>query len=133
MQHFEKDLAVVEIIGKSKRVERVYFPVDRSQLALWCSRELQETKAAFLQTVERENVKLKHAQFVDFCEDTIFAMRQTTRLLGTPKFVLYSSPRFVNVYVCVCVNVCLSTSLFLCLIVRALICVRVLMYLLSVV
>lgn len=87
MRHFEKDLAVVEIVGKSNRVERVFFPVDRCLLALWQGRELQESKAAFLRTVERENVKLKHAQFVDFCEDTIFAMKQTTRLMGAPKYV----------------------------------------------
>lgn len=87
MRHFESDLAIVEIVGKSTHVERVFFPVDPSQRALWKSPHFQKSRELFLQTVERENVKLKHAQFVEYCEDTIFEMKQTTRLLGPTRYI----------------------------------------------
>lgn len=35
-----------------------------------------------LPQVERDNTSVKHAQFVDFCEDMIFEMRHTARVMG---------------------------------------------------
>ena len=41
---------------------------------------LQQSKEDFLNHVERENPKVKQAEFVDFCEDTIYEIRYNSTL-----------------------------------------------------
>lgn len=72
MEHFEKNMGCIEIMGKSKRIERVYFEVKESRLRQWDEPQIQESRRNFLHSVELGSQKRKLQGFVSFCEDTIF-------------------------------------------------------------
>ena len=76
---------MVEIKGKVGRIERVYFHIDPARRRQWETQHLQESKERFLNTVERENPKIKQNEFVDFCENMIYEMRYSALLLREPK------------------------------------------------
>ena len=80
MTHFQDELGMIEIDGEHARVERVYFKIDKSRREQWMSQPLQDAKSYFLNVVERENIKDKQLQFVDFCEDVIYEMRYNASL-----------------------------------------------------
>lgn len=72
MEHFQCNMGCIEILGKSKRIERVYFEVKESWLQQWEEAQIQESKWTFLQSVEMGSQKKKLEGFISFCEDTIF-------------------------------------------------------------
>ena len=72
MEHFERNMGCIEILGKSKRIERVYFEVKESRLKQWDEPQIQESRRNFLHSVEMGSQKRKLQGFVSFCEDTIF-------------------------------------------------------------
>ncbi len=72
MAHFERNMGCIEIMGKSGRVERVYFEVADSRRKQWKATQIQESRLAFLHTVEMSSQKNKLKGFVSFCEDAIF-------------------------------------------------------------
>ena len=76
MEHFEKNMGCIEILGKSKRIERVYFEVKESRLRQWDEPHIQESRRNFLHSVELGSQKRKLQGFVSFCEDTIFEVRE---------------------------------------------------------
>ena len=75
MDHFEKNMGCIEILGKSKRIERVYFEVKENRLKLWYEPHVHESRRNFLHSVELGSQKRKLQGFVSFCEDTIFEVR----------------------------------------------------------
>ena len=86
MQHFQHNMGCIEILGKSKRIERVYFEVKESWLRQWEEAQIQESKRNFLHSVEMGSQKKKLEGFVSFCEDTIFEVsadsKPRTPILG---------------------------------------------------
>lgn len=72
MGHFEKNMGCIEILGKSRKIERVYFEVQQSRLQQWEEPQIQESRRNFLHSVEMGSQKNKLKGFVSFCEDTIF-------------------------------------------------------------
>ena len=72
MEHFEKNMGCIEIMGKSKRIERVYFEIKESRLKQWDEPHIRESRRNFLHSVELGSQKRKLQGFVSFCEDTIF-------------------------------------------------------------
>ena len=103
IDHFQQSMGCIEILGKSGRIERVYFEVKESYRKQWeetqiqvghahlvtdrklhisgrVKREMrfyssvpaQESKRAFLRSVETGSQKTKLQGFINFCEDTIF-------------------------------------------------------------
>ena len=72
MTHFERNMGCIEILGKSGRVERVYFEVQKSRRQQWKETQIQESRVNFLHSVEMSSQKNKLKGFVSFCEDAIF-------------------------------------------------------------
>lgn len=72
MGHFESSLGCIEILGKSRKIERVYFKVHQSWLQQWEEPQIQESRRNFLHSVEMGSQKDKLKGFVSFCEDTMF-------------------------------------------------------------
>lgn len=80
MEHFAKNMGCIEILGKSKRIERVYFEVKENRLRQWDEPHIRESRRNFLHSVELGSQKRKLQGFVSFCEDTIFEVRDCTLL-----------------------------------------------------
>ena len=83
MAHFERNMGCIEILGKSGRVERVYFEVQESRRQQWKETQIQESRVNFLHSVEMSSQKNKLKGFVSFCEDAIFEVsaRVSVRLV----------------------------------------------------
>ena len=80
MEHFHNHLGSIEIIGKSKTVEKVYFQIPKSCRDQWGRSQIQEAKREFINTCDHENVNSKLDKFIDFSENTIFEMRHFGKL-----------------------------------------------------
>ena len=76
--HFQHNMGCIEIVGKSRGIEHVYFEVKASQLRQWENITIQESKRVFLHSVEMGSQKKKLQGFISFCEDTIFEVRIPT-------------------------------------------------------
>lgn len=83
LNYFEPYLGRIEIMGSSKRIERVYFEIKESTLDQWTKPQIQESKRAFFYSIVTEgDGKEKLEAFVNFCEDTIFEMQHASDILG---------------------------------------------------
>lgn len=83
LNYFEPYLGRIEIMGSSKRIERVYFEIKESTLDQWAKPQIQESKRAFFYSIVNEgDGKGKQEAFVNFCEDTIFEMQHASNILG---------------------------------------------------
>lgn len=83
LNYFEPYLGRIEIMGSSKRIERVYFEIKESTLDQWAKPQIQESKRAFFYSIVTEgDGKEKLEAFVNFCEDTIFEMQHASNILG---------------------------------------------------
>ena len=94
MEHFQHNMGCIEILGKSKRIERVYFEVKESWLQQWEEAQIQESKRNFLHSVEMGSQKKKLEGFVSFCEDTIFEVSADSKPrtpLAWPYAVIHDS------------------------------------------
>ena len=110
MEHFQHNMGCIEILGKSKRIERVYFEVKESWLQQWEEAQIQESKRNFLHSVEMGSHKKKLEGFVSFCEDTIFEVNTDNKPrtpLTCPYSVVHDS--IIIQYGC---SKCFSTSAF---------------------
>ena len=80
MEFFNNHLGSIEIIGKSRTVEKVYFQIPKSCRDQWARSQIQESKREFINTCDHENVNSKLDKFIDFSENTIFEMRHFGKL-----------------------------------------------------
>ncbi len=84
LNYFEPFLGRIEIMGSSKRIERVYFEIDESNIEQWEKPQIKESKRAFFYSIVTEGGdKEKLQAFVDFCEDAIFEMQHASALMAS--------------------------------------------------
>lgn len=84
LNYFEPFLGRIEIMGGSKRIERVYFEIKESNIEQWEKPQIKESKRAFFHSIVTEGGdKEKLEAFVNFCEDAIFEMTHASNLMET--------------------------------------------------
>uniref|UniRef100_A0A6P7G955 Ryanodine receptor-like n=1 Tax=Diabrotica virgifera virgifera TaxID=50390 RepID=A0A6P7G955_DIAVI len=80
LNYFEPFLGRIEILGGSKRIERVYFEIKESNIEQW---EKPQIKVNFLFSIVTEGGdKEKLEAFINFCEDAIFEMQHASGLMA---------------------------------------------------
>ncbi|XP_069698288.1 ryanodine receptor isoform X7 [Periplaneta americana] len=83
LNYFESFLGRIEILGGSKRIERVYFEIKESNIEQWEKPQIKESKRAFFYSIVTEGGdKEKLEAFVNFCEDAIFEMTHASGLMA---------------------------------------------------
>ncbi|XP_033608233.1 ryanodine receptor isoform X6 [Cryptotermes secundus] len=83
LNYFEPFLGRIEILGGSKRIERVYFEIKESNIEQWEKPQIKESKRAFFYSIVTEGGdKEKLEAFVNFCEDAIFEMTHASGLMA---------------------------------------------------
>nr|AXA98483.1 Ryanodine receptor [Sesamia inferens] len=83
LNYFEPFLGRIEIMGGSKRIERVYFEIKESDIEQWEKPQIKESKRAFFYSIVTEGGdKEKLEAFVNFCEDAIFEMTHASGLMA---------------------------------------------------
>ena len=70
--YFSDNIGKIEIMGKSGRMEKVYFEIESSRRRQWKNKQIVESRKHFLQTSEVGSSREKLESFINFCEDTIF-------------------------------------------------------------
>ncbi len=77
LEYFDKYLGRIEIMGSSKRVEKVYFEIQDDWLEQWGKQQIRDSKNTFLFNVMQDDGGElgKLEAFVNFCEDTVFEVR----------------------------------------------------------
>ncbi|XP_076833707.1 ryanodine receptor 2 isoform X2 [Brachyhypopomus gauderio] len=81
--YFQPHLGRIEIMGRGKRVERVYFEISPSSRMQWEKPQVKESKRQFIfEMVNEGREKEKMEMFVNFCEDTIFEMQLAAQISG---------------------------------------------------
>lgn len=81
LNYFEPFLGRIEIMGSSKRIERVYFEIKDTNIEQWEKPQIRESKKAFFYSIVTEGDKEKLEAFVNFCEDAIFEMQHASALM----------------------------------------------------
>lgn len=71
----------IEIMGSSKRIERVYFEIKEENIDQWEKPQIKESKRGFFYAIVTEGDKEKLEAFVNFCEDAIFEMQHAAALM----------------------------------------------------
>ncbi|XP_071050495.1 ryanodine receptor isoform X2 [Onthophagus taurus] len=83
LNYFEPFLGRIEILGSSKRIERVYFEIKESNIEQWEKPQIKESKRAFFYSIVTEGGdKEKLEAFINFCEDAIFEMQHASALMA---------------------------------------------------
>lgn len=83
LNYFESFLGRIEIMGGSKKIERVYFEIKESNIEQWEKPQIKESKRAFFYSIVTEGGdKEKLEAFVNFCEDAIFEMTHASGLMA---------------------------------------------------
>nr|CAD7256109.1 unnamed protein product [Timema shepardi] len=83
LNYFEPFLGRIEILGGSKKIERVYFEIKESNIEQWEKPQIKESKRAFFYSIVTEGGdKEKLEAFVNFCEDAIFEMTHASGLMA---------------------------------------------------
>ncbi|XP_045464164.1 ryanodine receptor isoform X4 [Harmonia axyridis] len=84
LNYFKPFLGRIEILGSSKRIERVYFEIKESNIEQWEKPQIKESKRAFFYSIVTEGGdKEKLEAFINFCEDAIFEMQHASGLMST--------------------------------------------------
>jgi ryanodine receptor 2 len=84
LNYFEPFLGRIEIMGSSKKIERVYFEIKESNIEQWEKPQIKESKRAFFYSIVTEGGdKEKLEAFVNFCEDAIFEMTHASEIMAT--------------------------------------------------
>nr|XP_061794423.1 ryanodine receptor 2-like [Nerophis lumbriciformis] len=84
LTYFQPYLGRIEILGRGKRIERVYFEISQSSRTQWEKPQVKESKRQFIFDVVNEGgEKEKTEMFVNFCEDTIFEMQLAAQISGS--------------------------------------------------
>ncbi|XP_050722291.1 ryanodine receptor-like isoform X2 [Eriocheir sinensis] len=81
LNYFEPFLGRIEIMGGSKRIERVYFEIKEENIDQWEKPQIKESKRGFFYAIVTEGDKEKLEAFVNFCEDAIFEMQHAAALM----------------------------------------------------
>ncbi|XP_025830516.1 ryanodine receptor [Agrilus planipennis] len=83
LNYFQPFLGRIEILGSSKRIERVYFEIKESNIEQWEKPQIKESKRAFFYSIVTEGGdKEKLEAFINFCEDAIFEMQHASGLMA---------------------------------------------------
>ncbi|KAK4873043.1 hypothetical protein RN001_015072 [Aquatica leii] len=83
LNYFQPFLGRIEIMGSSKRIERVYFEIKESNIEQWEKPQIKESKRAFFHSIVTEGGdKEKLEAFINFCEDAIFEMQHANALMA---------------------------------------------------
>lgn len=84
LNYFEPFLGRIEILGSSKKIERVYFEIKDTNIEQWEKPQIKESKRAFFYSIVTEGGdKEKLEAFVNFCEDAIFEMQHASALMSS--------------------------------------------------
>uniref|UniRef100_A0A2I3H0N9 Ryanodine receptor 1 n=1 Tax=Nomascus leucogenys TaxID=61853 RepID=A0A2I3H0N9_NOMLE len=76
LEYFRPYLGRIEIMGASRRIERIYFEISETNRAQWEMPQVKESKRQFIFDVVNEGGEAEKMElFVSFCEDTIFEMQ----------------------------------------------------------
>lgn len=76
LNYFRPYLGRIEIMGASKRIERIYFEISETNKAQWEMPQVKESKRQFIFDVVNEGAESEKMEiFINFCEDTIFEMQ----------------------------------------------------------
>uniref|UniRef100_A0A8C4ZTX7 Ryanodine receptor 1 n=1 Tax=Gadus morhua TaxID=8049 RepID=A0A8C4ZTX7_GADMO len=75
LNYFRPFLGRIEIMGASRKIERIYFEISEANRNQWEMPQVRESKRQFIFDVVNEGQESeKMEMFVNFCEDTIFEM-----------------------------------------------------------
>ncbi|KAL4647687.1 ryanodine receptor 1-like isoform X1 [Arapaima gigas] len=75
LNYFRPFLGRIEIMGASKKIERIYFEISEVNRTQWEMPQVRESKRQFIFDVVNEGGETEKMElFVNFCEDTIFEM-----------------------------------------------------------
>lgn len=75
LNYFRPFLGRIEIMGASRKIERIYFEISEANRNQWEMPQVRESKRQFIFDVVNEGCESeKMEMFVNFCEDTIFEM-----------------------------------------------------------
>ena len=75
LNYFRPFLGRIEIMGASRKIERIYFEISEVNRKQWEMPQVRESKRQFIFDVVNEGQESeKMEMFVNFCEDTIFEM-----------------------------------------------------------
>jgi len=75
LNYFRPFLGRIEIMGASRKIERIYFEISAANRNQWEMPQVRESKRQFIFDVVNEiGESEKMEMFVNFCEDTIFEM-----------------------------------------------------------
>ncbi|XP_071832667.1 ryanodine receptor 2-like isoform X4 [Apostichopus japonicus] len=89
LEYFEPFLGRIEIMGRSQKIEKVYFEIKESLKDQWEKPQIKESKGQFLHELVNEGgEKEKLEDFVNFCEDTIFEMQHAAVISDTSEGVI---------------------------------------------
>ncbi|XP_031429541.1 ryanodine receptor 1b isoform X8 [Clupea harengus] len=81
LNYFRPFLGRIEIMGASKKIERIYFEISEANRNQWEMPQVRESKRQFIFDVVNEGAESeKMEMFVNFCEDTIFEMNIASQI-----------------------------------------------------
>lgn len=81
LNYFRPFLGRIEIMGASRRIERIYFEISEANRNQWEMPQVRESKRQFIFDVVNEGGESeKMEMFVNFCEDTIFEMNIASQI-----------------------------------------------------
>ncbi|KAM6956587.1 ryanodine receptor 2-like [Aplochiton taeniatus] len=84
LTHFQPYLGRIEILGRAKRIEGLYFEISESNRTQWEKPQVKESKRQFIfDVVNQGGDKEKMELFINFCEDTIFEMQLAAQISGS--------------------------------------------------
>ena len=87
LHYFSDNIGKIEIMGKSGRMEKVYFEIESSRRRQWKNKQIVESRKHFLQTSEVGSSREKLESFINFCEDTIFEVSKNPYMHLLIKFL----------------------------------------------
>ncbi|XP_071024256.1 ryanodine receptor 1-like isoform X2 [Oncorhynchus clarkii lewisi] len=81
LNYFRPFLGRIEIMGASRKIERIYFEITEVNRTQWEMPQVRESKRQFIFDVVNEGGESeKMEMFVNFCEDTIFEMNIASQI-----------------------------------------------------
>ncbi|KAI1893681.1 hypothetical protein AGOR_G00126200 [Albula goreensis] len=81
LNYFRPFLGRIEIMGASRKIERIYFEISEANRTQWEMPQVRESKRQFIFDVVNEGGESEKMElFVNFCEDTIFEMNIASQI-----------------------------------------------------
>ncbi|XP_046891412.1 ryanodine receptor 1b isoform X3 [Hypomesus transpacificus] len=79
--YFRPFLGRIEIMGASRKIERIYFEISEANRNQWEMPQVRESKRQFIFDVVNDGAESEKMElFVNFCEDTIFEMNIASQI-----------------------------------------------------